>query len=151
MSCADSFDEEGQPGTGRGIPVFQPGTLANDMRYFRLTVIYGRILALWLISDSWLFCREVTTAVDEQTWDEQTCDEQMWDEPFTWHLTGFSSSPPRSDLHKRKCGPCVSNKADNQLKITLYTKSISSEKVFFGMYVLFMIFLFMCRYYYPLR
>jgi hypothetical protein len=23
--CADSLDEEGQPGVGRGIPVFQPG------------------------------------------------------------------------------------------------------------------------------
>jgi hypothetical protein len=23
--CADSLDEEGQPGIGRGLPVFQPG------------------------------------------------------------------------------------------------------------------------------
>jgi hypothetical protein len=78
-------------------------------------LFYGRKLALWLISDSWLFCRDVTTAWDEQTWDEQTWDEPMWDEPFTWQLTGFSSSPPRSDLRKRNCGPCVSNKADIQL------------------------------------
>jgi hypothetical protein len=80
-------------------------------------LFYGRKLALWLISDSWLFCRDVTTAWDEQTWDEQTWDEQMWDEPFTWQLTGFSSSPPRSDLHKKNCGTCLSNNADIQLKI----------------------------------